>query len=186
MRIVVFTSSPNPDGLTAACGQAALEGGGEAGAEMILIDLNRLQLEHCRACGRGYGQCRTVHECVIADDFAATQAAVLAADAYVLISPVYWGEMSESAKVFFDRLRRCEASKTFDGGKSGLAGKPALGVAAAGGSGNGTINCLASMQLFFNHVQSSIFDLIPITQKSRAYKLTAIRAGVRAMAEAGR
>ncbi|MGI5838795.1 MAG: flavodoxin family protein [bacterium] len=181
MRVMVFTASPNEDGLTAACGQAALAGAREGGAEVALIDLNRLSYDKCQACGRGYGTCLSEHACQVEDDFQAVHRQLLAADAYCIVTPVYWGEMSESAKAFFDRVRRCEATKTFRGTKSGLDGKPAIGVAAAGGTGNGTVTCLLSLQLFFQHTRSEIFDLITVTQKSRSYKLAAIKAAVRAM-----
>ena len=67
------------------------------------------------------GECRPEHECQVEDDFQALHGRMLQADAYVLVTPVYWGEMSESAKAFADRLRRCEATR---GDESGLAGKP--------------------------------------------------------------
>lgn len=181
MKVIIFTGSPNQDGLTAACGQAAAAGAREGGAEVALIDLNRMSYDKCRACGQGYGTCLSKHECQVEDDFQAVHAQLLTADAYCIVTPVYWGEMSESAKAFFDRVRRCEATKTFRGGKSGLDGKPAIGVAAAGGSGNGTITCLFSLQQFFNHTRSDISDLITVTQKSRAYKLEAIKAAARSM-----
>ena len=30
-------------------------------------------------------------------------------DSYIFVTPVYFYEMSESAKTFFDRLKRCDA-----------------------------------------------------------------------------
>jgi multimeric flavodoxin WrbA len=44
------------------------------------------------------------------DDFAALHHRMLDADAYILVSPVYWGDLSETAKAFMDRVRRCEAA----------------------------------------------------------------------------
>jgi len=96
----------------------------------------------------------------------------------VLVTPVYWGEWSESAKAFTDRLRRCEATR---GDESGLAGKPVIAVAAAGGSGGGTITCLLSMENWIHHVRARKFDLIPITRWTRPYKLDTIRAAARVM-----
>jgi len=93
---------------------------------------------------------------------------------------VYWGEMSESAKAFTDRLRRCEATR---GDASSLAGKPVLAVAAAGGSGGGSITCLASMERWIQHVRARVFDLIPVNRWSREYKLVAIREAARAMVQ---
>jgi len=116
----------------------------------------------------------------VLDDFQPLHARILQSDGIVLVSPVYWGELSESAKALTDRLRRCEASL---GPDSRLAGKPVLAVAAAGGSGNGAITCLLSVERWIQHVRARIFDLLPVNRWSRAYKLETIRSAARAMAE---
>ncbi len=177
-KVVVITSSPNKDGLTAACGTSAQEGAREAGAETVILDLNSLKIGRCQACGTGYGPCRSEHVCQVKDDFQSAHSLVLSADALVVVSPVYWGDLSESAKAFFDRLRRCES---INRDEQGLKGKPVIGVAAAGGSGNGTVTCLFAMQQFFNPMKMNIFDLITVTRKSRPYKLEAIRSAAKAM-----
>ena len=179
-RIAVITSSPNKDGLTATCGKAIEKGAVEAGATVDLIALNSYNVGRCKACGTGYGTCRTEHRCQVLDDFQSLHERLVAADAYAVVTPVYWGDLSESAKAFLDRVRRCEATS---GEASKLAGKPCIGVAAAGGRGGGTITCLLNMQQWFNHVRSEIFDLITVTRKSRAYKLLAMEAAAKAMVE---
>ncbi len=171
MKILVFTASPNTDGLTAACGGSACKGAKKAGADVELINLNQINIQLCQACGRGYGSCWSEHVCSLEDDFSIYHQKILQVDGFVLISPVYWGEMSESAKAFFDRIRRCEGTKWE---KSGLKDKRAVGIAAAGGSGRGTISCLFSMQQLFAHLRLEEFDLISITQKTRTYKLGTI------------
>jgi multimeric flavodoxin WrbA len=143
MDVIVLSSSPNKEGLTAACASAAVEGVTLAGGHAEEVRLNDLQIGLCQACEDGWGTCRPDHECQVEDDFQALHARVRQADGYVLVTPVYWHEMSESAKAFADRLRRCEASR---GEESGLFGKPVIAVAAAGGSGNGTITCLLIME----------------------------------------
>jgi multimeric flavodoxin WrbA len=181
MKVLVIHSSPNHDGLTAACSAAAVEGARTAGAEVEEVRLNDLAIGSCEACGHGWGTCASTHECQVADDFLMLHAQVCAADALVLVSPVYWGEMSESAKALTDRLRRCEATQ---GEGSCLAGKPVLAVAAAGGSGGGMITCLASMERWIQHIRAKTWDLIPVNRWSRAYKLEAIRAAAQAMVSA--
>ncbi len=136
----------------------------------------------CQACDDGWGTCQSSHECQEKDDFQPLHARVLRADALVLVTPVYWGEMSESAKAFTDRLRRCEASR---GGDSRLSGKPVIAVAAAGGSGGGMISCLQSMERWIQHVRARVYDLIPVKRLSREYKLVAIQSAARAMVEEG-
>jgi len=178
MHFLVLTSSPNIDGLTAACTSAALEGIRQAGSSADEIRLNDYRVGMCEACGNGWGTCQADHSCQVLDDFQALHERALKADGLVLISPVYWGEMSESAKAFTDRLRRCEASSGRD---SRLAKKPVLAVAAAGGSGGGMITCLLSMERWIQHVQARPFDLIPVNRWSREYKLKAIQAAAFSM-----
>jgi multimeric flavodoxin WrbA len=178
MKIIILTSSPNHDGLTAACGEQAKIGAETNAANASIIDLNSLNISSCHACGNGWGPCREKHECQVEDDFQKLHKQMLEADGYILITPVYWSDMSESMKVFIDRLRRCEASK---GEKSGLAGKPFISVAAPGGSGNGCISCLASFERFVDHVKGVKYDFIGITRRNRDYKLDTIREATKSM-----
>ena len=181
MKVLVVYSSPNVDGLTAACSAAAVAGAEAAGAEVEEVRLNDLNVGMCEACGDGWGTCRPSHRCQVADDFQILHAKTCAADALVLVTPVYWGEMSESAKAFTDRFRRCEATL---GDESCFAQKPVLAVAAAGGSGGGMITCLASMERWMRHIRAKVWDLLPVNRWSREYKLAAIRAAAEAMVTA--
>lgn len=178
MKVIVLSSSPNTDGLTAACAHAAVQGVELAGGEAVEIRLNDLKVGMCQACDDGWGTCRGEHACQELDDFQVVHEQACQADALVLVTPVYWGEMSESAKAFTDRLRRCEATR---GADSRLAGKPVIAVAAAGGSGGGMITCLASMERWIDHVRARRFDLIPVNRWSREYKLQAIQAAAQTM-----
>jgi multimeric flavodoxin WrbA len=179
MHIYVITSSPNKDGLTAACAAAAVDGIRSSGGQVTQINLNDLDISQCKACQNGWGTCQAEHRCEKEDDFQSIHASLVSADALVLVSPVYWGEMSESAKGFTDRLRRCEATRPR--GESIMFGKPVIAVAAAGGSGGGMISCLASMERWILHVTARVFDLIPVNRWSREYKLAAIREAASTM-----
>jgi multimeric flavodoxin WrbA len=179
MKAIIITASPNEDGLTAACAQAAVEGLLKGGAETEQVNLNKLKIGMCKACNRGWGTCREAHCCQEEDDFQALHERTCQADALVLVSPVYWGEMSESAKAFTDRLRRCEGNR---GEESRLFGHSMMMVAAAGGTGNGMITCLASMERWMDHVKAHKFDMIPVNRWTKAYKLDAIRAAGEALA----
>lgn len=182
MKVIIIHSSPNPDGLTAACAAASQEGISRAGHEAQVLMLNRMNIGLCQACNDGWGTCRTLHTCQVEDGFQTLHRQTLQADALVLVTPVYWGEMSESAKAFTDRLRRCEATL---GKESRMVGKPILFVAAAGGSGNGTITCLLNMERWAQHIQARVFDLITVNRWSRDYKLQTIRAAAHAMVTRG-
>jgi multimeric flavodoxin WrbA len=178
MKVLVYSSSPNLDGLTAACVHAALEGIRDTGNTAESIRINDLKVGSCEACDDGWGTCRENHRCEVPDDFQALHERTLKADAYVFVTPVYWGDLSESMKAFTDKLRRCEATR---GAESGLANKPVIMVAAAGGSGNGMITCLASLERWIQHVHARKWDFIPVNRWNREYKLGTIRAAAAAM-----
>lgn len=178
MNVMILTSSPNIDGLTAACANAAKSGAEETGARAVMVNLNQLQIGNCHACGNGWGPCRNEHYCQVNDDFQDLHASMAEIDAFVLITPVYFGEMSESAKAFTDRVRRCEAMKKQ---KTFFEEKPVIVVAAAGGSGNGLTSCLTSMKRLFTHVRAEKFDFIGVTQKNRRYKLDTIHEAAHEM-----
>ena len=184
MRVVGLNASPNEDGLTATMLEAALEGAAEAGAEVETIHLKRFAILSCRQCANGWGLCRKEGACIEEDDFADLKARLEAADAIILSTPVYFGEVSEVAKNFLDRLRRC----AFAGPQANvLKGKPVIGIAAAGGSGGGIVSCQSILERYSNHLGLRIFDMIPVTRFTRSYKTETARAAGKAMVEeAGR
>jgi multimeric flavodoxin WrbA len=177
--ILVIWSSPNDDGLTAACAHAAERGIVKAGGQCRLVKLNDSNIGACRACGSGWGTCREEHYCCVKDGFQALHQEVREAEAIVAVTPVYWGDMSESAKNFFDRLRRSDALLRE---ASALHGKCFLAVAAAGGSGNGTLSCLTQLERLCGHLGMRMFDAIPVKRFTRQYQLETIECAAAALA----
>lgn len=169
MKITIIYSSPNTDGLTANTAQRVQYGAQSRGADTELIQLNSLNIGMCRACGNGWGTCRTDGRCCIEDDFGALYEQLVESDGIVLVSAVYWSGMTESLKAFIDRLRRCEAlTNRF------LNGKRCLLVACAGGSGNGTLECLGDMQQVLMHMGVRAYDRIPVNRFNAGYMLPAL------------
>lgn len=176
--IAILWASPNDNGLTAACAHAAEQGITAAGGQCKLFKLNELNINACKACGTGWGTCRQDHACQVADGFQALHEELRQADGLVIVTPVYWGEMAEVAKNFFDRLRRCEAL----GRETSLfCGKPVVAVAAAGGSGNGTISCMAQFERLAQHMGMRLLDSIPVKRYTREYQLKAVEAAAAAL-----
>jgi len=182
MKVIGIQSSPNVDGLTSMLGKAVLEGAESKGAETELVHLNQLDIRSCEAHnldGRGWGTCPK-GTCMIKDDFQKLRSMINDADALVFSTPVYFGDISESAKNFLDRWRRCER----DNADSPLVGKPVIGIAAAGGSGGGAVNALHNLETYLRRLQFTMFDLVPVTQKSKRHKLDMLRiAGQRLASE---
>ena len=174
---LILTSSPNTDGLTAACGKAAYEGITSAGGAAEIIDISAEKLAPCLICGNGWGQCRNTAKCITEDVLSELQAKISEAQGVTLVTPVYFGEPSERMKYFLDRFRRCEA---FHEGGSAAAGKAFDLIAAAGGSGNGTVSCLTTMEVWCRHVGAIPKDRIGVTRFNRTAMLEVIRdAGAR-------
>jgi len=181
MKIMVITSSPNKEGLTESCGEAAKKGIEKGNGEALMVRLNDLDILKCKACDQGWGICLESDKCILEDDFEKVHKAMGEVDGYVVVTPVYFHEMSESAKTFFDRLRRCEANLKFNREKvNKIEKKPFICVAAAGGSGTGTPSCLTIMERLFFHLNKTEysnlkkFDYIGVTQRNKEYMLDAI------------
>jgi len=180
--VLAIESSARADGLTATVAKACLEGAAEAGATTELVQLKDLALERCRMCGEtGWGLCLSEGRCVIEDDFAGLVSKIRAADAYVFATPVYFSDLSESMKAFTDRLRRISG---FDKGNRPLGKKPTVLVAAAGGSGGGTVHCLAELDRTLNVCGAFAIDHIGAAQRNKSYKPDVARRTGRALAEA--
>ncbi len=170
MRILVTQGSPNEDGLTASMAKDAMAGAEAAGAETELVHLCKLKLEACRACDDGWGKCRRESLCIIEDDIEMVRDKMAAADGIVLSTPVYFGDVAEVVKNFFDRLRRCERAGPEE---PRVEGRWVLGIAAAGGGGGPS--CLTATERYFAHMGLPIFDQMIVTRRSREYMLPAAR-----------
>ena len=168
-KVAVIWSSPNGDGLTASAKDRFAEGIRDAGAEVCEIALNRKKLEHCRACGNGWGTCNQKGTCVIPDDFEEIYRMLRESDGIVWISAVYWSDMTECFKAFFDLLRRCDATYSH-----ALAEKRCILVACAGGTGRGTLECLTQLERGLTHMNMRAYDRISVVRYNRDYILPAL------------
>lgn len=177
-KVAVVWSSPNTDGLTASSKDQFVQGLKDAGAQVEEIHLNRKKLEHCRACGNGWGTCLKAGACVIKDDFAYIYRSISEADGIVWISAVYWADMTECFKAFFDRLRRCDAAHN-----RFLAEKRCVLIACAGGTGRGTLECLTQLERGLTHMGMRVYDRISVVRYNREYILPALYTGGKTYAE---
>ena len=177
-KVAVLWSSPNKDGLTASAKEQFVRGLEEAGAQVEEIHLNAKKLDHCRACADGWGTCNKTGACVIKDDFAEVYRTITEADGIVWISAVYWSDMTECFKAFFDRLRRCDAAHNHF-----LAEKRCVLIACAGGTGRGTLECLTQLERGLTHMGMRVYDRIPVVRYNRDYILPALYAGGKTYAD---
>lgn len=178
MSIPVIWCSPNADGLTAACKEAAISGIVSAGKNAEPIQLNALDIKRCRVCGSGYGDCKEKGRCIIDDDLEELYGKMAEAEAIVFITPVYWHDLAEPLKALMDRIRRLETVHNHC-----LKEKPCIFVAAAGGSGRGTSYCMLNMEETLSHIGMVARDRLPITRFSRDYMLKAIAESAKHLCE---
>ena len=152
---------PNKIGLTFSCVELCENKIKELGNEVEHICINKKDIKKCNACGkRGWGICRDQHICIQKDDFNAIYKYMNDFDRYIFITPVYFHEMSESAKTFFDRLKRCD---TFNE-NSKIKGKEIICIACAGGSGRGTEETLKSFDTLSYFLKTKMISRIPVTK----------------------
>jgi multimeric flavodoxin WrbA len=180
MNFLIISGTPKNEGLCDSCVKAVRDG---AETEKVSAEVERVcdrPIARCAMCEDGWGDCLREHTCRFGDDgFSGLQRRIARADAVALVTPVYWWEMTEAMKAFFDRFRRCEATK---GEKGALAGKAVLLVASAGGSGNGLLSCLEQMERLCRHLRARIFDYIAVNRWNKEYKLAAISSAAKAIA----
>lgn len=123
MKVLGILGSPHPRGNTVLLLDAALQGAGAAGAEVEKVELGRLTLEFCVACGKCYSEGECFHD----DDVEQVKARIGAADGVILAAPNYINSVPAQMKVLMDRCSlqiHCQM----------WLGKYGAAVATAGGS----------------------------------------------------
>jgi NAD(P)H-dependent FMN reductase len=83
---------------------------------------------------------------------------ILDCRALVISTPVHWGDTSAMVRYLFIKMYRVFARS----GK--LKGLPSLGIAVAGGTGNGLITGLKPLYHFFRTMQMRALDPLPVTR----------------------
>ena len=162
---------PNKKGLTFACVDECIKNLSKRKIEAEHICINFKNIKKCMACGeRGWGSCLKEHKCILDDDFNTIYNLMNDCDGYIFITPVYFWEMSESAKTFFDRLKRCDAFNE----NSKIKGKKFISIACAGGSGNGTENTLNQFDVLNHFMNMEMIGRIPVTKYNYVEKTNEI------------
>ena len=99
MRVVGFVGSPRREGNTSSLVREIIAGAGEKGAETKIYDLNEISFRGCQGCRA----CKESGRCVLKDGMAEMSADIARADALIIGSPVYFGQVTGQLKLFMDR-----------------------------------------------------------------------------------
>jgi multimeric flavodoxin WrbA len=180
MRVLAIDCSARADGLTARMSRAACDGAAQVGAQIEWVSLQDCKIERCRMCDpNGWGDCRRLGTCIIADDLAKLVEKLGAADRLIFATPVYFGDLSESAKAFTDRLRR---TSTFPGRRQFLRNVPTLAIAVAGGGGGGIPTCLMNIERALSVPGCFLVDMVGVARRNAGYKIETLRLAGQALA----
>jgi multimeric flavodoxin WrbA len=155
--VLGLVGSPNSGGLTNQLVTAALESAARAGAATELVQMSNHVVNACRDCLPWV--CKTNLKCTYEDEnFEVLSNKIINCGGLVLGTPVYLWDTSAMVKYLILKMFRVF-------GLSGqLEGLPALGIAIAGGTGNGLISGLRPVYHFFQFMQMRALEPVPVTR----------------------
>lgn len=155
-RIVIVKGSPRSNGNSAALADQVAAGAREAGALVECFFLHEMEINACDACDAC--QTKAYAGCIVEDDMQTIYPALLAADALVIASPVYWFTVSAQTKLFMDR---CYA--LIDEGGYSLR-KKKIGIVMSYGDSDpfdsGAVNAFRTFQDVFRYVGAEIAGFV--------------------------
>ena len=152
-----LVGSPNKEGRTNELVTAALDSAAKAGAATELVQMSDHVVNACRDCLPWV--CLKNLKCTYEDEnFEWLSQKLMDCSGLVLGTPVYWWDTSAMVRYFFLKMFRIFAMS----GK--LRGLPALGIAIAGGTGNGLTIGLRPVYHFFQIMHMRALDPVPATR----------------------
>jgi multimeric flavodoxin WrbA len=126
MKILGINASPRGSkSQTLRLVQTVLDGAMSRGSEVELVDLCKLNIEYCNACGVCYKR----GKCHKKDNFQSLYRRILSADGLVMGSPNYFRSVTAQMKTLIDRMADAVHCQLF-------AGKYTVNVATSGGTLN--------------------------------------------------
>ena len=146
-KLLILASSPRIKGNSTTLAARAGESAQAAGLEVEIVHLSRLKIKPCFACDR----CRESQDyCILKDDMHEIYSRLLAADALLLASPIYWFTYCGQLKCCVDRWYGLWHSRP-----DFLQGKPAgivLAYEDATLDSSGGINAVHSLESTLTYV----------------------------------
>ena len=101
-KIVILNGSPRPKGNTSALVEEFKRGAEEAGCNITVFGLDKMDIHGCKGCFGG-GK-NPDSPCVQKDDMDKIYPVYREADVVVLASPLYYWNLSGQLRTAFDRL----------------------------------------------------------------------------------
>ena len=156
--VLAIVGSPRgEEGTSYALAHAVLRGAQEAGAATRTLLLAEEEMKHCIHCGHS---CFSDGECAVDSDATERSALINEASALILAAPVYCWQPNALTCMLFDKYRIADG--TWMGAVAN--GRPALGIAVAGGSGTGVFPALQSIYGWLCVWRYRPLDPLPVTR----------------------
>jgi multimeric flavodoxin WrbA len=160
VKVLVLSSSPRRDGNSRLLADALLVGVGEAGhdGELVHVDDHVTSfLRDCRICRGPDGRCR------IEDGFEALLERVLAAEAIVFATPLYWYGVSGQLKTFLDRIF-CYIAASYPGAEDVVTGlshkRLALLISSEESYVGASLGVLHELQEYARYTHSALVGVV--------------------------
>ena len=155
-KVVVLLGSPRRKGNSALLAARIARGARGAGAKVETVFLQDLNIAPCKSC---YAcQKENSKGCSINDAMQEVYPKLLAAEGWVIASPVYWFTMSAQTKLFMDRCFALLANA-----KESFAGKR-IAIAMSYGDADpfvsGCVNALRTFQDAFSYTGAKIVGMV--------------------------
>lgn len=155
-KVLVLLGSPRKKGNSAILAERIAGGAKSVGAKVETLYMHGMKIAPCKACFA----CQKPKSkgCSIDDDMQAVFKKLLAADAWVIASPVYWFNVSAQTKLWMDR---CFALPAYD--KNPFAGKR-IAIAMSYGANDpfdsGCVNAFRMFQDAYGYVKAEIVGMV--------------------------
>jgi len=154
-KAFVALGSPRKEANSTILAHRAADGARDAGAEVELYDLHKMDIKPCDGCDACRG--KASKGCIIKDDMQALYPRLCEAEILIIASPVYWFTFSAQTKLFMDRWYGLWSSE--GGSFEGVPFKDKrVGVILTGGGRDpfesGGINAIRTLQDAFAYLGS--------------------------------
>ena len=126
MKAVILNGSPRKNQNTAMMLRSVQKGAESAGAETEYIDLFDLNYTGCRSCLACKRKNAERCKCFWKDDLSPVIGRIFAADALIIGSPIYLGDITSQVRALIERLHFCALS--YDDYSNYFTGKVNVGI----------------------------------------------------------
>ena len=126
MKVMILNGSPRKNWNTAMMLKEAQKGAESVGAETEYIDLYALSYTGCRLCLACKRKNAERCKCFWKDDLSPVIDRIFAADALIIGSPIYLGDITSQVRALIERLHFCALS--YDDYSNYFTGKVNVGI----------------------------------------------------------